>query len=144
MNCSFIEFQGDLAKKKIYPTLWWLFRDGLLPPGTTFFGYARTKLTIKELRDRCTPYMKVKDEELDRYEEFWKLNQYSAGSYTERIDFEKLNQDLSKFDTHGVANRLFYLALPPSVFETVTIHIRESCMAIQLVNAIEDLFEMLQ
>lgn len=75
--------------------------------------------------------MKVKTEELDKYEEFWKLNQYSAGSYTERIDFEKLNQDLSKFDTQSNANRLFYLALPPSVFETVTIHIRECCMAIQ-------------
>lgn len=75
--------------------------------------------------------MKVKDDEQDRYEEFWKLNQYAAGSYTERIDFERLNQDLSKFDTHSNANRLYYLALPPSVFETVTIHIRETCMAIQ-------------
>jgi glucose-6-phosphate 1-dehydrogenase len=28
--------QGDLAKKKIFPTLWWLFRDGLLPRGSRF------------------------------------------------------------------------------------------------------------
>lgn len=75
--------------------------------------------------------MKVKDDELDRYDAFWKLNQYTVGSYTERADFEKLQQDLSKFDTNSNANRLFYLALPPSVFETVTIHIRESCMADQ-------------
>ena len=27
---------GDLAKKKIFPTLWWLFRDGLLPRGFYF------------------------------------------------------------------------------------------------------------
>ena len=27
---------GDLAKKKIYPTLWALFRDGLMPPVNNF------------------------------------------------------------------------------------------------------------
>lgn len=120
-----------MAKKKIYPTLWWLYRDGLLPPATTFIGYARTKLTIEELRGRCDQYMKVKDDERDRYEQFWIINRYVAGSYTERRDFELLNQELSKFDNLSSANRLFYLALPPSVFETVTIHIRNTCMALQ-------------
>jgi hypothetical protein len=32
---------GDLAKKKIYPVLWALFRDNLLPENTKFVGYAR-------------------------------------------------------------------------------------------------------
>lgn len=105
----------------------------MIPPATRFFGYARTKLTIEEIRERCDQYMKVKDDEKERYEEFWKLNHYSAGSYTERIDFEKLNQQMSKFDKQSNANRLFYLALPPSVFETVTVHIRETCMGLQYV-----------
>lgn len=79
--------------------------------------------------------MKVKDDEKEKYEQFWRLNHYSAGSYTERRDFELLNQTLSKFDTpDGAANRLFYLALPPSVFETVTVHIRNTCMALQWVD----------
>ena len=51
--------QGDLAKKKTYPTLWWLFRDKLLPTNIAFYGYARTKMTVEELRARCEPYMKV-------------------------------------------------------------------------------------
>jgi glucose-6-phosphate 1-dehydrogenase len=108
-----------------------LYRDGLLPPATTFFGYARTKLSIDELRERCHQYMKVKDDETERYEQFWKLNHYVAGNYTERRDFEMLNQELSKFDNLSSANRLFYLALPPSVFETVTTLIRNTCMALQ-------------
>lgn len=73
--------------------------------------------------------MKVTDDEKERYEQFWELNHYAAGSYTERDDFEKLNNELSKFDELSNANRLFYLALPPSVFEAVTVHIHESCMA---------------
>lgn len=96
-----------------------------------FFGYARSKLTIDELRTRCDEYMKVKDDERERYEQFWKLNHYVAGSYTERRDLEILNQELSNFDNLSSANRLFYLALPPSVFETVTVHIRNTCMALQ-------------
>jgi glucose-6-phosphate 1-dehydrogenase len=48
-----------LAKKKIYPTLWWLYRDGLLPEETAFVGYARSPLSVAELRKRCDQYMKV-------------------------------------------------------------------------------------
>lgn len=119
---------GDLARKKIYPTLWWLFRDSLLPTSTIFFGYARTHMTVAELRAKCDQYMKVRAGEEELYEKFWKLNYYVAGTYDTRKDFEILNQEISKFEKNAVMNRLFYLALPPSVFETVTVHIKESCM----------------
>lgn len=117
-----------MAKKKIYPTLWWLFRDNLLPTGTIFFGYARTKLTVTELRAKCDQYMKVRPDEQARYEEFWRLNHYFAGGYDSRRDFELLNQEITKFENVPNANRLFYLALPPSVFETVTELIKATCM----------------
>ncbi|CAH0561805.1 unnamed protein product [Brassicogethes aeneus] len=122
---------GDLARKKIYPTLWWLFRDNLLPANTVFFGYARSKTSIEEIRQKCDQYMKVKPNEEERYNEFWSLNHYMAGGYDSRTDFEKLNQELSRFETGSVANRIFYLALPPSVFEEVTVHIRNACMALK-------------
>ncbi|XP_063707047.1 glucose-6-phosphate 1-dehydrogenase isoform X2 [Culicoides brevitarsis] len=131
-NCPhvFIVFgaSGDLARKKIYPTLWWLFRDNLLPSSTIIFGYARTALSIPQLRAKCDPYMKVRPEEQEQYEKFWTLNQYVAGSYNTRRDFELLNQEIGKFEKCQTMNRLFYLALPPSVFEDVTVHIKESCM----------------
>ncbi|XP_054279515.1 glucose-6-phosphate 1-dehydrogenase isoform X2 [Macrosteles quadrilineatus] len=121
---------GDLARKKTYATLWLLFRDKLLPNKIIFYGYARSNLTVEELRKKCEPYMSVKPEEKDRYEEFWKLNHYFKGSYDNRKDFEMFNQTLMKHEpTSGVAHRLFYLALPPSVFENVTVHLRNCCMA---------------
>lgn len=73
--------------------------------------------------------MKVKPSEQERYEEFWKLNYYLSGQYDSRRDFEILNQEINGFEKRPVANRLFYLALPPSVYEQVTVHIRETCMA---------------
>lgn len=117
-----------MAKKKIYPTLWWLFRDNLLPKRTFFFGYARSKMSVAELRAKCDPFMKATGDEQQRLNEFWKLNYYVSGDYDARTDFEMLNQEMSKFETGVSANRLFYLALPPSVFENVTVHIKNSCM----------------
>lgn len=132
-NCPhvFVVFgaSGDLARKKIYPTLWWLYRDNLLPCAVKFVGYARSKLSVNELKEKCHPYMKIEPGQEERYEKFWELNFYVAGSYDTRRDFELLNQEISKFETSAkIANRLFYLALPPSVFESVTVHIRNTCM----------------
>ena len=50
---------GDLAKKKIYPTLWMLFKNNLLPRYLIFVGYARSKLSIGDIRERCKPWFLV-------------------------------------------------------------------------------------
>ncbi|XP_071525479.1 glucose-6-phosphate 1-dehydrogenase-like [Panulirus ornatus] len=121
---------GDLAKKKIYPTMWWLYRDRLLPENTMFFGYARSALSVQQVRDKCDSYMKVKDAEKERYEQFWKTNYYVKGSYDTRRDFELLDQEMTKVGTPR-ANRIFYLALPPSVFDVVTSNLKGCCMGSQ-------------
>ena len=53
-----------------------------------------------------------------------------SGGYDKRVSFEMLNQEMSRHEkSNSTANRLFYLALPPSVFETVTTHLKETCMS---------------
>jgi len=119
---------GDLAKKKIYPTLWALFRDSLLPKGTRIFGYARSKMTVTQLRERCAGTVKAKEGEEELLQQFWAANSYVAGSYDTKRDFELLAQEMSGVEK-GTNNRLFYLALPPSVFKPVTSMIKEACMS---------------
>ncbi|XP_055844977.1 glucose-6-phosphate 1-dehydrogenase isoform X1 [Episyrphus balteatus] len=128
---TFIIFgaSGDLAKKKIYPTLWWLFRDNLLPNSTKFCGYSRSRLTVKDLREKCEPYMNVQKHEAQRYEEFWSLNEYVAGSYDGRTGYEFLTKTMEDMESKSKANRIFYLALPPSVFANVTVNIKDICMS---------------
>ncbi|CAF4767797.1 unnamed protein product [Pieris macdunnoughi] len=122
---------GDLAKKKIYPTIWYLYRDNLLPKNTKFIGYARTKQTIQEVREKSKKYMKIRPGDESKFEEFWDCNDYLAGSYDKRIDYELLNQHLSKYEKGLVANRIFYLAVPPTVFEDVTVNIKNACISIK-------------
>ncbi|KAG8447756.1 hypothetical protein GDO86_015026 [Hymenochirus boettgeri] len=120
---------GDLAKKKIYPTLWWLYNDGLLPEKTYFVGFARSKLTVKDIRKQSEPYLKVSEEDAGKLESFFKLNSYVSGQYSDKVSFEALHQHLNSLPNGSNANRLFYLAVPPSVYHDVTRNIKEACMS---------------
>jgi glucose-6-phosphate 1-dehydrogenase len=74
--------------------------------------------------------LKAKDEDATKLKEFWAMNTYVRGSYTEKDAFEKLNVEIVKLEAgHKKANRLFYLALPPSVFAPVTSNIKLCCMS---------------
>ncbi|XP_072847590.2 glucose-6-phosphate 1-dehydrogenase isoform X1 [Pogona vitticeps] len=120
---------GDLAKKKIYPTIWWLYRDGLLPDETYVVGYARSQLTVADIRKQSQPYLKVAPEEEQKLNDFFARNSYVSGKYDDRASFERLNAHLNALHNGEKANRLFYLALPPSVYEHVTANIRHTCMS---------------
>lgn len=127
---------GDLAKKKIYPTLWWLYRDNLLPSSTYFLGYARSPIEIGQfLSQKCRQYMKIKPDEENKFQEFLQKNHYLVGSYDNRQNFVQLNAKINEISRMGKcenmedANRIFYLALPPSVYTNVTKLLSENCKA---------------
>ncbi|CAF1080264.1 unnamed protein product [Rotaria sp. Silwood1] len=118
---------GDLAKKKIYPTLWWLYRDGLLPERIRFIGYARSLITIEKIFENAAKYMKIQEDERETYEKFVQINSYVVGSYDNGKDFENLNIEANKLSNQDSAHRIFYLALPPSIYESVTELISKHC-----------------
>ncbi|XP_078439799.1 glucose-6-phosphate 1-dehydrogenase 6, cytoplasmic-like [Wolffia australiana] len=126
---------GDLAKKKTFPALFHLFKQGFLPPDEVhIFGYARTKLTDEGLRDRIRGYL-GKEENVDSEElaNFLNLVKYVSGSYDHEEGFLLLNEVISQHESArntpaGASRRLFYLALPPSVYPSVCKMIRQCCM----------------
>nr|XP_027203211.1 glucose-6-phosphate 1-dehydrogenase-like [Dermatophagoides pteronyssinus] len=122
---------GDLAKKKIYPTLWSIFRDDLIPAKTVFVGYARSNLTVEDIGKNMRPYVRIEnDADQQLFEQFLKQNLYIKGSYDDAADFIKLQASVRELVTPDeICNHLFYLALPPTVFGTVTQHIHDNCMS---------------
>ena len=62
---------------------------------------------------------------------YWnRIELVTRPGYNQRRDFEMLTQEMSRNETGGrQANRLFYLALPPSVFAHVTTQLKETCMS---------------
>ena len=68
---------------------------------------------------------------------FWAINSYVKGSYTDRDAFENLSRELVKIEgDKTTVRRLFYLALPPSVFATVTSNIKATCMSTTYVRSV--------
>ncbi|XP_064499763.1 glucose-6-phosphate 1-dehydrogenase, partial [Pseudopipra pipra] len=119
---------GDLARKKIYPTIWWLFRDGLLPDATRVVGFARSPLSVELIREQTLPHLKVTPEDEPRLESFLSLQSFVRGQYGDEASFRALNSHLQALPGGSRAHRLFYLALPPSVYTPVTRNLREHCM----------------
>lgn len=122
---------GDLAKKKTFPALFGLYKEGQLPKNVNIIGYARSDLNIEDLRQRIKLFLKLKDELAKlKVDGFLQLVSYISGPYDKPEGYQKLEEAINKYDSeHGIAQsqRLFYLALPPSVFTTVGKNIKEHC-----------------
>ncbi|CAG8468156.1 7356_t:CDS:2 [Dentiscutata heterogama] len=111
---------GDLAKKKTYPALFGLYRNGFLPEGTRIIGYARSNLTIQEFHNRLLEFAKLPSDPIkEQFKQFLNLCTYVSGQYDKDEDYKRLNNAVEEVEMgfeNGNKNRVFYMALPPSVF----------------------------
>jgi len=105
---------GDLAYKKIFPALYGMVKRGVL--NVPVIGVASSNWASAQLRQRVTDAVQeaggIDDKPaLDR---LLSLLDYVSGDYNEPGTFEAIKQAL------GEASRpAHYLAIPPSLFETV-------------------------
>nr|Q7YS37.3 RecName: Full=Glucose-6-phosphate 1-dehydrogenase; Short=G6PD [Bos indicus]CAD97761.1 glucose-6-phosphate 1-dehydrogenase [Bos indicus] len=118
---------GDLAKRNIYPTIWWLFQDGLLPKDTFIVGYTDSHFTVANIRKQSEPFFKSTPEEEPKLEEFFAHSSYMASQYDDVASYEHLNSGMNALHQGPQANCLFYLALLPSGYRTVTKNICDTC-----------------
>lgn len=61
------------------------------------------------------------------YKKFLALNFYVPGSYDKPEDFERLNAETVRITNQKGSYRYFYLALPPSVYGSVSELISKHC-----------------
>ncbi|CAK0786708.1 Glucose-6-phosphate 1-dehydrogenase, cytoplasmic isoform [Coccomyxa viridis] len=118
---------GDLAKKKTFPALFTLFRKGFLPKNLKLIGYARSKLSNSDLHEKIKGYLKGDDK---TKQEFLDRITYVQGQYDGDEGFqglEKALQEREKDFQGAPLGRLFYLALPPSVYPQVCAGIKKNC-----------------
>mmetsp|Transcript_40085 Transcript_40085/g.159431 ORF Transcript_40085/g.159431 Transcript_40085/m.159431 type:complete len:500 (-) Transcript_40085:791-2290(-) len=122
---------GDLAKKKTYPSLFSLYTSGFLSDSNIICGYARSKMTDDEFRDKMRPFL-IKHGTDEQVESFLRLCTYSAGGYD---DAKAMSVAAAKLETHEAqqtsskANRVYYFAIPPNVFTDVAAIIKEVGMS---------------
>ena len=112
---------GDLAHKKIFPSLYQMVAKGTLTEPV--IGVAFDAWDIKQLqaraRDGIVNVVGKIDEKI--FAKFANLLRYVSGDYRDGATFEKLKTAL------GSAQRpLHYMAVPPTMFETVVQGLEQS------------------
>ena len=129
--CALVVFGagGDLTHRKIFPALWNLLLDGLLPSSFTAIGVSRGEMSDDAFREemgRSVSGFSRRPVTEDGWSKFAESMKWIAGDFTSDATFDALKAALEESDEkRGTAgNRIFYLATPPSVFQTVLAQLR--------------------
>ena len=129
---------GDLATKKLFPALFALYCQGHLPERFQVFGFARSAFTDEEFRTRIMERLTCRytpgESCGERMDEFLGRCRYLSGSYGSTDSILDLAAMMRDVEGGGRANRMYYLAIPPSIFLDVARAIGDA----GLVNCGED------
>ena len=127
---------GDLAKRKLLPAIYQLAKDKLLPDGCDIVGMAREEMNDDAFRTMMEAAVRASEEISEFDPAVWnKLAShlhYQGGNLTDASAYTSLGKRLEEVESKRQpysANRLFYLALPPSVFAPIVKSLSESGLA---------------
>lgn len=83
----------------------------------------------KEYLKRFKSYIKTPIKEMEeQLDEFLGMCSYISGQYDKDESFIRLRHRLEELEKGRPENhRIFYMALPPSVFTTVSQHLKKNC-----------------
>ena len=116
---------GDLTKRKLFPALYNLAKDGHMPPNFAIVGVGRQEMLSEEFRDQMIANLKeFAGAEADEKHIQWFCDRtyYTGGDFN---DDKKLFADLKDMLRDVCAakyipdNFFYYMAIPPDLFATV-------------------------
>jgi len=118
---------GDLAKKKTFPSLFALYGLGLMPENFSIFGFARSPLSDDDYKKLISSSFKGWN---DKRDAFLSKCFYVSGQYNSTDSFKALAAEMEKKEkSFKVAHRIFYFAIPPSIFVDVAKCVKSTSMA---------------
>ena len=124
-DCVVFGATGDLSLRKLMPSLYHRWNDGQIPEKSRIIGAARQSLSTAEFRTMIRT----------KYEEFFpgeKIDAAKWASFLERVSYCELDVADAKGNWKGLGElldgangkkRMFYFALPPSLYGDVAANI---------------------
>ena len=114
---------GDLAFKQIFPALQALMKNGRLNMPIVAVG--RKALPIEKMRERVKESLEKSGSfDAAAFEKLSKQLKYAAVDYDDPASFRSIKEAIG-----GAKHPLFYVALPPEVFESVASNAKQEGMA---------------
>ena len=120
---------GDLARNKLFPALIDLSIKNLLPSQFNIVGFSRREISkndfdvfVKEALNKKQKYT------LEQINDFLSHIEYVRGDFDNLESFKNLKKRITEIDDErGVCgNKLIYLSVPPSLYETLFENISKS------------------
>ncbi|WP_135228000.1 glucose-6-phosphate dehydrogenase [Deinococcus fonticola] len=117
---------GDLATRKLLPAIFGLWQDGLLGSAFNIVGVGRQEMTDEQFKDFAIKALQTSKETDDikpgSLEKFRDLLYYEGGDFAGDDIYQQVQTELDRAEeAHGGRkNALFYLSVPPSLFETIS------------------------
>jgi glucose-6-phosphate 1-dehydrogenase len=126
---------GDLTRRKLIPALWSLYASRTLPEPFAIIGTARTEMSDEEfrtrMRDAVMEFARIKPPSDTVWQRFASALTYVGGDPSRPELCERLGRTLVDIERRhgGPANRLFYCATPPSLYDDIIRCLGESGLA---------------
>lgn len=125
---------GDLARRKLFPAIYSLYREGKLAEDFAVIGVARRPRSEAEFREdlyrSINEFCRYKIEDTDHWERFAEHFSYKSLDINNIDGYRELRELTEsveeRFSIPG--NRLFYLALAPELFGSVSFNLQKGGM----------------
>ncbi len=116
-NSTFVIFgaTGNLAKKRIFPALFTLFKQNLLPKKFRVIAAARTPHSNEEFRKTLSEIVGPKDN--IAWQNFAKLIEYLSLDVAKDKNLTRLKELLKNSDQKSCSQTIFYMAIAPDIFK---------------------------
>ena len=115
---------GDLAKRKLIPAIYDLYKNDYLPDQFVILGVSRSKLSDEEFRDRVfhdAGFIDLKSEDKANVDRFAKCLFYQPIDTNNSDDYalvkDRMESLATEFQTGGDA--IFYLSTPPVLYDKI-------------------------
>jgi len=119
---------GDLARRKLLPALYHLAEEAMLPATFHITGISRQSTSVADIlaliKARTGKDESTAPAVFARLEKMLSIVHMNIGDPT---DYDRLSAELGRIEENAgrAMNRLFYLAIPASLFDTVTARLAE-------------------
>ncbi len=104
---------GDLARKKIFPALFSLYSQGLLPNEVEFVGFARSDYSDEAFRRRISETLTCRyvpgESCAEKMDGFLARTSYLRGEYGDSNAYKRLLDGRA-------CDKIFYFSIPPAIF----------------------------
>lgn len=125
---------GDLARRKLYPAIYSLYTEGKLAEDFAVIGVARRPRSHEEFREdiyrSIKEFCRYKVEDTAKWTEFAEHFSYKSLDINNIDGYRELRELTetveARFDIPG--NRMFYLALAPELFGSVSFNLQKGGM----------------